>query len=100
MAALGKRADSAAPATAPAVYPSEAAHEREARDMNEQYSPNFKHGPNTVCPNCGGFQKVSEPRLYMIRATEETHAGMTLGEWRTCPQCQGDGHTPGLRPPV
>ncbi|WP_084792145.1 hypothetical protein [Actinopolyspora mortivallis] len=57
-------------------------------------------GPNTLCFRCGGFRKVNAPRLYMIQATEDTRAGMTLGEWRTCPACRGSGRLNGLTPPA
>ncbi|GAA4867574.1 hypothetical protein [Saccharopolyspora cebuensis] len=60
----------------------------------------FERGRNTVCYSCGGFRKISEPRLYEIQATEELTTGMTMGEWRPCPQCDGAGLLPGLRPPV
>ncbi|WP_017973386.1 hypothetical protein [Actinopolyspora halophila] len=68
--------------------------------MDEKRSVDFSRGPNTVCFTCGGFRKVSEPRLYMIQATEDTRAGMTLGEWRDCPDCRAGGLLPGIRPPV
>lgn len=55
---------------------------------------------NTVCLTCGGFRQVSEPRLYAIQATEDLRTGMTLAEWRVCPQCQGTGLLPSLTPPV
>ncbi|MGW1681318.1 hypothetical protein [Saccharopolyspora sp. NPDC002376] len=62
--------------------------------------PVFAGGPNAICFTCGGFKKVSDPRLYMIQATEDLMTGMTLAEWRGCPQCGGDGILAGLRPPV
>lgn len=52
-----------------------------------------------VCFTCGGLQKITEPRLYMIQATPELQTGMTMHEWRSCPQCGGTGMLP-LRPPV
>lgn len=55
---------------------------------------------NTVCPTCGGFRKINKPRLYQIQVDEDLKTGMTMGEWSTCPQCDGDGHLPGLQPPV
>lgn len=55
---------------------------------------------NTVCPTCGGFRKVNNPRLYQIQVDETLTTGITMGEWKTCPQCNGDGHLPGLQPPV
>ena len=57
-------------------------------------------GPNAVCFTCGGFRKVSEPRIYLIQATSDLHTAMTMGEWRTCPQCKGTGQLSGLGPPV
>ncbi|GAA2807275.1 hypothetical protein [Saccharopolyspora taberi] len=57
-------------------------------------------GPNAVCFTCGGFRKVSEPRIYLVQATADLHTGMTLGEWRTCPQCSGAGQLSGTAPPV
>lgn len=60
----------------------------------------FASGPNAVCYTCGGFRKISEPRLYVVQATEEVATGMTMAEWRTCPQCHGDGMLRGLNPPV
>lgn len=60
----------------------------------------FANGPNALCFTCGGFKKVSEPRLYMIQATEDMQTGMTMAEWRTCPQCKGKGFLPGLQPPA
>ncbi len=68
--------------------------------MSEQDNPAFAQGPNTVCFTCGGFRKLSEPRVYVIQATEELQTGMTMGEWRTCPRCGGSGQLPGVHPPV
>lgn len=59
-----------------------------------------KSGPNAICFTCGGYKKISEPRIYVIQATEDMQTGMTMGEWRTCPQCQGKGYLPGIVPPV
>ncbi|GAA0539759.1 hypothetical protein GCM10009533_43630 [Saccharopolyspora spinosporotrichia] len=56
--------------------------------------------PSAVCFTCGGFRKVSEPRIYLIQATADMWTGMTMGEWRTCPQCTGEGQLPGVRPPL
>lgn len=67
---------------------------------DDEPSPLFGQGPNTVCFSCGGFKKISEPRIYVIQATRETETGMTMGEWRTCPQCKGLGILPGITPPV
>ncbi|MGP4020436.1 hypothetical protein [Saccharopolyspora sp. 5N708] len=58
------------------------------------------HGPNALCFTCGGLRKISEPRLYVVQATEDLQTGMTMAEWRTCPQCEGKGYLPGLHPPV
>lgn len=60
----------------------------------------FASGPNAVCFTCGGFRKISEPRVYAVQATEQVTTGMTMAEWRTCPQCHGDGMLRGLHPPV
>lgn len=60
----------------------------------------FAAGPNAVCFTCGGFRKVSEPRVYVIQATAEMRTAMSLAEWRTCPQCGGAGQLPGLRAPA
>lgn len=57
-------------------------------------------GPSALCVTCGGFCKVSNPRVYVIQATTDTKAGMTLAEWRDCPQCGGTGHLSGLRAPT
>lgn len=54
---------------------------------------------HAVCFSCGGFEKISEPRLYMIQATPDLTTGMTMSEWRPCPQCHGRGYLP-LQPPV
>jgi hypothetical protein len=70
------------------------------RGENRETEVNFADGPNAVCFTCGGFRKISEPRLYVIQATADTQTGMTMGEWRTCPQCRGAGQLPGLQPPV
>ena len=59
----------------------------------------FAEGPNTLCFTCGGFRKISEPRLYLIQATTEVQTGMNLSEWRTCPQCEGTGQLPGTPSP-
>ncbi|MER7083030.1 hypothetical protein SAMN02982929_01717 [Saccharopolyspora kobensis] len=67
---------------------------------DEGQPPVFDRGPNAICFTCGGFKKVSDPRLYMIQATEDLTTGMTLAEWRGCPQCGGDGILTGIRPPV
>lgn len=61
---------------------------------------NFARGPNTLCFLCGGFRHISEPRVYAFQATSDLQAGMTMAEWRTCPQCKGAGQLPGLRAPV
>lgn len=73
--------------------------------MSKQETPGSGHGdlgqgPNTVCFTCGGFRKVSEPRVYVIQATAEMQTGMSMGEWRSCPQCDSSGQLPGLRPPA
>lgn len=60
----------------------------------------FASGPNAVCFICGGFRKVSDPRVYVIQATADTQTGMTLAEWRDCPKCHGEGLLPGVRPPL
>lgn len=60
----------------------------------------FATGPHAVCFTCGGFRKISEPRVYVIQATTDMQTGMSLGEWRTCPQCQGSGQVRGLCPPA
>ncbi|QIZ35814.1 MULTISPECIES: hypothetical protein [Saccharopolyspora] len=57
-------------------------------------------GPNALCFTCGGMRKISEPRIYVVQATEDMQTGMTMAEWRTCPQCDGKGYLPGLVPPV
>lgn len=65
-------------------------------DLNELYA----NGPNALCFTCGGMRKISEPRLYVIQATEDMQAGMTMGEWKTCPHCKGKGYLPGINPPA
>lgn len=62
--------------------------------------PHFNSGPHTVCHTCMGMRGYTEPRLYLIQATEDTQTGMTLGEHRTCRDCNGTGKLPGLQPPV
>ncbi|MBE9374155.1 hypothetical protein IQ251_06800 [Saccharopolyspora sp. HNM0983] len=57
-------------------------------------------GPNALCFTCGGLRKLSEPRLYAVQATEDLQTGMTLSEWRSCPQCSGKGYLNGLNPPM
>ncbi len=72
-------------------------------DDSDSESPGSEspaRGPNTVCFSCGGFRKVSEPRVYVIQATSDTRTGMSMGEWRDCPHCGGVGHLSGLIPPV
>ncbi|MBB5156332.1 hypothetical protein [Saccharopolyspora phatthalungensis] len=59
-----------------------------------------KNGPNSLCFTCAGLRKISEARLYVVQATEDLQTGMTMAEWRTCPQCGGKGYLPGLQPPV
>ncbi|GAA0524187.1 hypothetical protein GCM10011581_44890 [Saccharopolyspora subtropica] len=56
-------------------------------------------GPNAVCHTCGGMQRISTPRLYVVQATNELTTGMTMAEGRTCPQCKGRGSLSGLQPP-
>jgi hypothetical protein len=73
--------------------------------MSKQETPgseqgDFGQGPNTVCFTCGGFRKISEPRVYVIQATAEMQTGMSMGEWRSCPQCASAGQLPGLKPPA
>ncbi|WP_223839841.1 hypothetical protein [Saccharopolyspora pogona] len=41
-----------------------------------------------LCLTCGGLRKLGEPRMYVVQATEDMRTGMTMGEWRTRPQCQ------------
>lgn len=69
--------------------------------MDERYEGDaeFAEGPNALCFTCGGFRKISEPRIYVIQATVEMQTGMSLSEWRTCPQCEGAGQLSGLRSP-
>ena len=67
--------------------------------MSETHNTDPPPDMRAVCFTCGGFQKIAEPRLYMIQATPDLTTGMTMQEWRTCPQCRGDGLVP-LRPPV
>jgi len=69
------------------------------QDEGDDYSA-ANHGPNAMCFTCGGLRKISEPRLYVVQATEDLQTGMTMAEWRTCPQCKGKGYLPGLAPPV
>lgn len=52
-----------------------------------------------MCVTCGGFQKISNPRLYQIQFDERLTIGMTMGEWKMCPRCGGSGRLP-LRAPV
>ncbi len=68
--------------------------------MSEKDGPAFADGPHTVCFGCGGFRKISEPRVYVIQATPELQTGMTMGEWRTCPYCSGAAQLPGLQAPA
>lgn len=68
--------------------------------MDDNEAGDFARGPNAVCFTCGGFRKVSEPRVYVIQATADTRAGMTMGEWRDCPHCGGTGRRIGLHPPT
>ncbi|GAA0523449.1 hypothetical protein GCM10011581_39400 [Saccharopolyspora subtropica] len=67
--------------------------------MTEQQEPR-PTGPNAVCHTCGGMQKIAAPRLYAVQATTDVTTGMTLAEWRTCPQCGGRGYLPGLQAPA
>ncbi|MGI8308815.1 hypothetical protein [Saccharopolyspora hattusasensis] len=53
-----------------------------------------------LCFTCGGLRKLGEPRMYVVQATEDMRTGMTTGEWRTRPQCQGTGHLSSLYPPA
>lgn len=62
--------------------------------------PAFERGLRPLCFTCGGFRQISEPRLYVIQATHDLQTGMTLGEWRTCRQCAGNGQLSELLPPV
>lgn len=52
-----------------------------------------------MCFTCGGFQKINNPRLYQIQVDDRLTTGMTMGEWKVCPQCGGSGRLP-LRAPV
>ncbi|GAB2740885.1 hypothetical protein GCM10027174_12930 [Salinifilum aidingensis] len=61
--------------------------------------PSAGQGPNSVCHSCGGLRSLSEPRLYVIQATEDLCTGMTMAQWRTCPHCSGKGYVPGISPP-
>lgn len=54
---------------------------------------------SAMCFTCGGFQKVNNPRLYQIQVDERLTTGMTMGEWKVCPQCHGAGRLP-LQAPV
>lgn len=69
-------------------------------ERGDSGASDFAHGPNTVCLICGGFRKLSEPRIYVMQATSDTTAGMTMGEWRDCPHCGGSGLLRGLRTPA
>ncbi|GAA4846582.1 hypothetical protein [Saccharopolyspora rosea] len=68
--------------------------------MTDETGRPLAHGPNTLCFTCGGMRKLSNPRIYVVQATEQTETGMTMAEWRTCPQCDGSGMLPGIQPPV
>lgn len=71
--------------------------------MSEEVGDNAgiaANGPNALCFTCGGLRKISEPRLYLIQATEDLQTGMTMAEWRSCPRCGGKGYVPGIQPPV
>lgn len=70
------------------------------QDSSDSASGDFAQGPNTLCFTCGGFRQLSEPRVYVIQATADTRAGMTMAEWRHCPHCKGTGHLRGLRAPA
>jgi hypothetical protein len=69
-------------------------------DGNRRDQVDFASGPHAVCFSCGGFRKVSEPRVYVIQATADMQTGMTMGEWKDCPQCSGAGQLPGIHPPA
>lgn len=53
---------------------------------------------SAICFTCGGFQRINNPRLYQIQVDENLVTGMTMGEWKTCPQCHGDGRLPPQAP--
>lgn len=53
---------------------------------------------SAICFTCGGLQRVTNPRLYQIQVDENLTTGMTMGEWKTCPQCNGSGHLPPQAP--
>lgn len=63
-------------------------------------SEDSENGPNSVCHTCGGLRSLSEPRLYVVQATEKLSTGMTMAQWRTCPHCSGKGYLRGIHPPV
>ncbi|MDR7301198.1 hypothetical protein [Haloactinomyces albus] len=75
-------------------------HDNGGSGRGDSEAENFAQGPNTLCFTCGGFRRVSEPRVYVIQATTDMQAGMTMAEWRTCPHCRGTGHLRGLDAPV
>lgn len=87
------------PALATAPGPATGQRER-TTCMSDSNNSNGPPPMRAVCFTCGGFEKLSEPRLYVIQATPELTTGMTMAEWRTCPQCNGEGHLPLRRPPV
>lgn len=54
----------------------------------------FDAGPHAICFTCSGVQRTTTPRLYQIQIDEQLTTCITIGEYRTCPQCHGAGQLP------
>ncbi|GDY30955.1 hypothetical protein [Gandjariella thermophila] len=65
-------------------------------DVDEGFAPGVVRGTvHTVCHLCGGMGEIADPVL-AVRGG----APFTVNPGRPCPACAGEGHLPGLQPPV
>jgi hypothetical protein len=65
-------------------------------DVDDGFAPGVVRGTvHTVCHLCGGMGEVADPVL-AVRGG----APFTVNPGRPCTACDGEGHLPGLQPPV
>ena len=65
-------------------------------DVDDGFAPGVvRDTVHTVCHLCGGLGEIADPVLALRGG-----APFTINPGRPCPCCAGDGHLPGIRPPV
>jgi hypothetical protein len=65
-------------------------------NVDDGFAPGVVRGTvHTVCHLCGGVGEISDPVL-AVRGG----APFTVNPGRPCPACDGEGHLPGIQPPL